>query len=66
MAAAAREESVLHHLGMDQGRSSGVGAALSVVGYQDCSKHLGEEAEVQGCSFIHRAGVLDGFSTVKS
>lgn len=41
-------------------------AALSVVGDQDCSEHLGEEAEVQGCSFRHRAGALDGFSTVKS
>lgn len=66
MAAAARGESVLHHLGMHQEGSSGVDAALSVVGYQDCSKHLGEEAEVQGCLFIHRADVLDGFSTVKS
>lgn len=45
---------------------SSVDAALSVVGYQDCSKHLREEAEVQGSSFNHRAGVFDGFSTVKS
>lgn len=58
--------SVLHHLGVHQGRSSNVDAALSVVGHQDCSKHLREEAEVQGCSFKHRADVLDGFSTVKS
>lgn len=58
-------ESVLHHLRVHQGRNSSVGAALSVVGHQDCSKHLREEAEVQGCSFRHRADVLNGFSTVK-
>lgn len=64
MATAAHGESVLYHLGVHQGRSSSVGAALSVVGHQDCSKHLREEAEVQGCPFRHTADVLGGFSTV--